>query len=48
MLVGTYSSLWIATPILIDFSRSKMKEDKEKIIAAEKAAAEAAAEEAKA
>lgn len=44
VIVGTYSSLCIATPILIDFSRGKMKEDKKRM--AEKAAA--AAEEAKA
>lgn len=42
VIVGTYSSLCIATPILIDFSRSKMKEDKKRM--AEKAAAEAEAQ----
>lgn len=42
VIVGTYSSLCIATPILIDFSRGKMKEDKKRM--AEKAAAAAEAE----
>lgn len=46
VIVGTYSSLWIATPILIDFSRTKMREDKARIIAEEKAKAEAEAEQA--
>ncbi|MDX2360240.1 MAG: protein translocase subunit SecD [Crocinitomicaceae bacterium] len=44
VIVGTYSSLYIATPILIDFSRKTLKEDKKKIIEAEEAAAAAAAE----
>ena len=32
VIVGTYSSLCIATPILIDFSRNKLKEDTQKAI----------------
>jgi len=48
VIVGTYSSLCIATPILIDFSRNKMKEDKKKMIEAEQAAEAAAAAEAQA
>jgi SecD/SecF fusion protein len=45
IVVGTYSSLCIATPILIDFSRSKIAEDNKKRAAdlAAAAAAEAAA-----
>ena len=44
VIVGTYSSLCIATPILIDFSKGAMKDDQRKM--AEKAAAiEAAAAE---
>ncbi len=42
VIVGTYSSLCIATPVLIDFSRGKMKEDRKRM--AEQAAAAAAAE----
>ena len=41
VIVGTYSSLCIATPILIDFSKGKMKEDQKKM--AERAAKNAAA-----
>ena len=41
VIVGTYSSLCIATPVLIDFSSKKLREDKEKAIA-KKEAAEAA------
>ncbi len=44
VIVGTYSSLCIATPILIDFSKKNLIEDGKR--AAEKAEAEAAAEEA--
>lgn len=40
VIVGTYSSLCIATPVLIDFSRKKLKEDKKR--AAEKLAESAA------
>ncbi|MBL1280965.1 MAG: protein translocase subunit SecDF [Fluviicola sp.] len=32
VIVGTYSSLCIATPVLIDFSRKKLIEDKQKAI----------------
>ncbi len=45
VIVGTYSSLCIATPVLIDFSSKKLREDKEKAIAKKEAAeAEAALE----
>ncbi len=37
VIVGTYSSLCIATPVLIDFSRKKLKEDKAKAIAKKEA-----------
>lgn len=40
VIVGTYSSLCIATPVLIDFSRKTLKEDKKR--AAEKLAESAA------
>ena len=44
VIVGTYSSLFIATPLLIDLSKGAMKDDQRKM--AEKAAAiEAAAAE---
>jgi len=43
VIVGTYSSLCIATPVLIDFSSKKLKEDKAKAIA-KKEAEEAALE----
>ncbi len=40
VIVGTYSSLCIATPILIDFSKNKLKEDQDKaILRAEEVAA---------
>ncbi len=41
VIVGTYSSLCIATPVLIDFSKGKMQEDQKKM--AERAAINAAA-----
>ena len=41
VIVGTYSSLCIATPVLIDFSKGKMKEDQKKM--EERAAKNAAA-----
>ena len=43
VIVGTYSSLCIATPILIDFSKNKLKEDQDRAIlkAEEVAAAQA-------
>jgi len=45
VIVGTYSSLCIATPVLIDFSSKKLREDKEKAIAKKEAEeAEAALE----
>ena len=45
VIVGTYSSLCIATPVLIDFSSKSMREDMAKAEAAELAAiAEAEAE----
>ncbi len=44
VIVGTYSSLCIATPVLIDFSSKKLKEDKAKAIAKKEAEAEAALE----
>ena len=44
VIVGTYSSLCIATPILIDFSSKKLREDQAAAIAkAEAKAAEEAA-----
>lgn len=44
VIVGTYSSLCIATPILIDFSKKIMVEDAEKIKAKKEKEAQAAAE----
>lgn len=44
VIVGTYSSLCIATPILIDFSKKIMVEDAEKIKAKKEMEAQAAAE----
>lgn len=44
VIVGTYSSLCIATPILIDFSKKNLIEDAEKIAARKAAEAAAAAE----
>lgn len=44
VIVGTYSSLCIATPILIDFSKKIMVEDAEKIAAKKAMEAQAAAE----
>ncbi len=44
VIVGTYSSLCIATPILIDFSKKIMVEDAEKIAAKKAKEAQAAAE----
>ncbi len=38
VIVGTYSSLCIATPVLIDFSGKKLREDKAKAIAKKEAA----------
>lgn len=44
VIVGTYSSLCIATPILIDFSKKIMVEDADKIAAKKAMQAQAAAE----
>jgi len=44
VIVGTYSSLCIATPILIDFSKKIMVQDAEKIAAKKAIEAQAAAE----
>ena len=44
VIVGTYSSLCIATPVLIDFSTKKLKEDAKKAVQKKKAIEEAKAE----